>query len=57
MTTQEMREELIAKYAAIPEREIITGVYVHTIGSKYVTILDTWGGSTLRKELIKDFYE
>ena len=51
-----MKKEIKNKYDAIPERQISTGVYLHTVGRKYITIMDTWEKTTLKKIKIEDFY-
>jgi len=55
-TMKQMKQEIKDKYAARPEGQITTGIYLHSIGRKYVTILNTWGTSKLTKEPIEDFY-
>ena len=56
-TLKEMKKEIKAKYAAIPEKQISAGVYLHTIGRKFITILNTWGTTRLSKIDIEDFYQ
>lgn len=51
-----MKQEIRDMYDAIPEKQIYTGGYLHTIGRKYITIMDTWNKTTLKKMEIEDFY-
>jgi hypothetical protein len=55
-TIKQMRKAIVDKYSAIPERQISTGNYLHTVGRKYVTILTTLGGSELIRQGVEDFY-
>jgi hypothetical protein len=55
-TLKEMKQEIKEKYAAVADRQISTGVYLHTIGKKYVTVMNTWDGTRLQKIEIDDFY-
>ena len=55
-TLKEMKQEIKEKYEAIPERQISTGIYLHTIGRKYVTVMNTWNGTKLEKIEIDEFY-
>ena len=56
MTTKQIRTAITNKYAAIPERQISTGVYIHTVGYKYVTVLNSWDTTRLSRVTIEDFY-
>ena len=56
MTTKQMRQEIIDKYTAIPESQVSAGVYIKTVGYKYVTLLNTWDTTTLDRVEIDDFY-
>jgi len=56
MTIKEMKQQIKDKYAAIPERQISAGNYLLKIGTKYVTILNTWNGTHLIKQSISEFY-
>lgn len=55
-TLKEMKQEIKEKYEAIPEKQISTGVYLHTIGRKYITVMNTWNGTRLEKIEIDSFY-
>lgn len=56
-TLKEIKSEIAEKYSAIPEKQVSTGIYIKSIGCKYVTLLNTWGTTTLEKIEIKEFYE
>ena len=56
MTKKEMANVIKEKFAAIPEKQVSTGVYIKTTGYKYVTLIDTWGTTTLEKVGIEEFY-
>lgn len=56
MTNTEMAKAIKEKFAAIPEKQVSTGVYIKTIGRKYVTLVNTWGNTTLEKVDIEEFY-
>ena len=56
-TLQQKAAEIKEKYNAIPEKQVSAGIYIHTIGRKYVTLLNTWGKTTLEKVEINEFYE
>ena len=49
--------EIKEKYSAIPKKQVRAGIYIHTIGRKYITLLNTWGTGTLEKVEIDEFYE
>ncbi len=55
-TNTEMAKAIKEKFAAIPEKQVSTGVYIKTIGRKYVTLVNTWGYTTLEKVDIEEFY-
>jgi hypothetical protein len=55
-TIKEMKIEIAEKYAAIPEKQVSTGVYLRSIGSKYITLINTWDGTHLVKMEISNFY-
>ena len=57
MTVKEKAEKIRSKYNAIPEKQVSCGIYIHTIGHKCVTVLNTNGESRLEKILIDDFYQ
>ena len=54
---KEKAAEIKEKYSAIPEKQVSAGIYIHTIGRKYITLLNTWGTTTLEKVEIDEFYE
>jgi len=54
--TKEMKQAIKDKYAAIPDGQISTGIYLHTIGRKYVTVMNTHNATKLEKIEIDDFY-
>ena len=56
-TIKEIRQEIIGKYNAIPEQEVSTGVFIKTVGYKYVTLLNIWGTTSIEKVDIEEFYE
>jgi hypothetical protein len=56
-TINEMRKEIKEKYSAIPEKQISSGIYLHTIGRKYVTIINTWNRTKFEKIALDDFYD
>ena len=56
-TIKEIRQEIIEKYNAIPEQEVSTGVFIKTVGYKYVTLLNIWGTTSIEKVDIEEFYE
>jgi ribosomal protein L9 len=56
MTKPEMAKAIEEKYAAIPEKQVSAGIYIKTIGRKYVTLVNTWGVTTLVKIDIEEFY-
>lgn len=51
-----MKDAIRSKYEGIPEKQISAGVYLHTIGRKYITVMNTWNGTKLEKIEIEDFY-
>ena len=55
-TAKEMKQEIREKYRAIPEMQVSTGRYIHTIGNKFIIILNIWLGTKLEKVDINDFY-
>ena len=56
MTNTEMAKAIKEKFAAIPEKQVKTGIYIKTIGRKYVTLVNTWGITSLERIGIKEFY-
>ncbi len=56
MTTKQMKQAILAKNATSPEGQLSTGIYLKKIGSKYVTILDTWESTNTYRINIGDFY-
>jgi hypothetical protein len=56
ITKKEMAKAIKEKFDAIPDRQVSTGIYIKKIGSRYVTLLNIWGTSTLKKVEIEDFY-
>ena len=55
-TTKEKAAEIKAYYAGIPEKQVSAGVYLKSVGTKYVTLINTWGATTIKKVPIDDFY-
>lgn len=49
MTKAEIRKELNSFINGLNGREISAGVYVKTIGYKYLTLVNTWGATTAEK--------
>lgn len=56
-TLQEMKYEIAEKYSAIPEKQVSTGIYLKSVGKKYVTLLNTWERTRLDKIEITEFYQ
>ena len=56
-TLKEKAAEIKEKYSAIPDKRVSTGIYIRSIGSKYITLVNTWGNTTLEKVEIDEFYE
>jgi hypothetical protein len=56
-TLKEKREEIREKYNSIPEGQVSVGIYLKSVGSKFVTLLNTWDTTTIEKIDIDDFYE
>jgi hypothetical protein len=52
-----MRKKIKKLCEALHDGEIRTGIYVKTIGYKYVTLIDTWGNTTQEKISLENFYE
>jgi len=55
-TITEMKREISRKYESVPERQVSPGIYIHTIGRKYITLLNTWDHTRFEHILIEDFY-
>jgi len=49
MTNKEIREAIKEEFSGKPENEISFGVFLHTVGYKYVTIMDCHGTTTLER--------
>lgn len=45
------------KFEAIPEQQIKPGVYLKSVGHKYVTIINTLNGTWIEKQPIDEFYQ
>jgi hypothetical protein len=56
-TIKEMRNEIAEKYSAIPEKQVTVGIYLKSVGAKWVTLLNTWGVTHTNKIEISEFYE
>jgi len=56
MNIKEMRQKIIQRYEGIPEKQVSPGVYIQTVGNKYVTLLNTWNATTIEQITIEDFY-
>ena len=56
-TIKQMANEIMLKYSGIPEMQVSPGVYIHSIGRKYVTLLNTWGTTHFVKVEIEEFYQ
>ena len=52
-----MASEIKAKYSAVPEKQVSPGIYIKSVGRKYITLLNTWGTTRLEKIDISEFYE
>jgi len=57
LTIKQIKQEIKDKYAAIPEAQIAPGMFLDTIGYKYITILDIHETTTKTKVEIVDFYD
>lgn len=55
-TTKQMKSEILDRYNSRPEKQISAGIYLKSVGNKYVTILNTWGTTRVEKIPIEDFY-
>jgi len=55
-TITEMKREISQKYESVPERQVSPGIYIHNIGRKYITLLNTWEYTRFERILIEDFY-
>ena len=49
--------EIKEKYSTIPKKQVRAGLYIKSVGTKYVTLLNTWGDVTLEKVKIGEFYK
>lgn len=54
---KEKAAKIKEKYSAIPEKQVCAGIYIKSVGRKYVTLLNTWGTTKLEKVEIDEFYE
>lgn len=55
MTTKEKRAKINDFIGTIPEAQIEVGQYVKTVGTKYVSIIDTWDTTTIERVTLDDF--
>jgi hypothetical protein len=55
VTVKEIRKCLKEKLEGIPNKEISAGVYVKTVGTKYLTIINTWETTTQEKIHLSEF--
>lgn len=55
-TTKEMKQAIKDKYEAIPDMEVSTGVYLKTIGRKFITTVNIWDSATTERQPIAEFY-
>lgn len=55
MIATEKRKEIKEYYAGIPKREVSPGIYLKTIGYKYLTLLSTWGNTHYIKTCLHCF--
>lgn len=55
-TNKEIRKEIKLEYAGVPESEVYTGGYLKSIGTKFVTIVDTWDTTSLIRIPLIVFY-
>ena len=53
----ELRKKIKDFLANKPDWEVFVGIYVKTIGTKYVHIVNTWGTTTVSKIPLKEFYD
>ncbi len=56
MDSKTMRQAIKDKYSSVPEKQVETGVYIKSIGIKYVTLINTWGTTNTEQHTISDFY-
>ena len=52
-----LRNQIIERLAAIPERQVSPGVYVKSIGYKYVHVINTWEKTRVEKMTLQEFAE
>lgn len=57
MNKKQMKQAIKDKYATAPEWQVKPGIYIHTIGNKYITLLNTWDETSLEKLSIEKFYK
>ena len=56
MKTKETRKQIKSYLAGIPEQQIATGIYVKSVGTKYVHIVNTWEPTSSYKITLKEFH-
>ena len=57
LTNKEMAAKIEEKYAAIPEKQISAGIYLKSVGRKYVTVINIWLRTWEDKIDISEFYD
>jgi hypothetical protein len=55
-TTNQMKTEIRDKYNGIPDKQVSPGIYLHSVGRKYVTLINKWGYGKTEKLSIHEFY-
>jgi hypothetical protein len=55
-TTREMAGAIKDHYSSVPEMQVSAGIYIHGVGRKYVTLLNTWESTRLERVDIETFY-
>lgn len=57
LSTKEIRKSIKNYVGSLPDREISTGMYIHTIGYKWVTIVSAWENESGYKISLEEFFE
>ena len=52
-----MKRDIILKYAGIPEKRVQPGIFLQSVGAKYVHLLSIWDKTTLYTMTIREFYD
>jgi hypothetical protein len=57
MTTAEKAQAIKEKYNSVPEKQVATGIYLKSVGRRYVYLLNTWNVTSIDKVEIDGFYD